>query len=77
MKILSADLMANIPRAAIRQLVRKYFKATITEGGADELARMLEAEAEKISKFAVENAKREKRNKVSKRDIAKYVVNGE
>ncbi len=66
--------MAKIPRAAIKQLVKGYFNANITESGVDELARMLESEAERISKFAVENAKKEKRGKVTKKDISKYVI---
>ena len=74
MKILSADKMANIPRAAIRDLVRKYLKANITEGGADELAKMLEEEAKRISEFAVGNAKKENRDRVTKKDITKYFI---
>ena len=74
MKILSADLMAKIPRSAIKQLVKSYFHASITEGGADALAKMLESEAERISKFAVENARKENRAKVTRKDIARYVM---
>lgn len=66
--------MAKIPRAAIKQLVKSYFNASITERGADEMAKMLEAEAEKISKFAVENARKENRGRVTKRDISKYII---
>jgi histone H3/H4 len=74
MRILSADLMAKIPRAAIKHLVKSYFDASITENGADAMAGILEKKAEEIAKFAVENAKKEKRVKVTKEDISKYVM---
>ncbi len=74
MKILSADLMAKIPRTAIKQLVKSYFNASITEGGADAMAKMLEQEAKRISSFAVDNAKKENRSKVTRKDISKYVI---
>lgn len=66
--------MAKIPRAAIKKLVKSYFDVNITDRGADALARMLEKEAEKISRFAVENAKRENGGKVTRKDISKYII---
>ncbi len=74
MKILSADIMAKIPRDPIKKLVNKYFKAKITADGVDELAKILENEAEKISRYAVENARKEGREKVTRKDIARSVL---
>ena len=67
-------MTAKIPRDPLKKLVNKYFKASITAGGVDELAKMLESEAEKISKYAVENAKKQGREKVTRRDIAESVL---
>ncbi len=69
--------MANISRAAIKQLVSRRFKAKITDKGAEAIARMLELEAERIAKFAVENARKEKREKVTGRDIERYIIERE
>ena len=67
--------MAKIPRDAVKQLVKSYFNVSITENGAEAMAKMLEQEAERISRFAVENAKKENRNRVTKKDISRYVLN--
>jgi histone H3/H4 len=77
MRILSADLMANISREEIKKLIKNKFKANITESGAEEMARMLEEEARRISEFAVRNAASEKRSKVTKKDISDYRLKGE
>lgn len=69
--------MAKIPPSVIKGLVKKYFNASITENGAEELAKILEGEAERISKYAVENAKKENRDKVTGKDIKDYVLYGE
>ncbi len=65
--------MANISRDSIKKLVAKYAHARITDSGADEMAKMLEKRAKEIAKFAVKNAKKGKRNKVTKEDIEAYV----
>lgn len=75
MKILSAE-MASIPKASIKRFVGRYFKANITDDAADEIVRILEAKAKEISRFAVDNAKKEKRAKVTKSDVRKYVIKG-
>ena len=75
MKILSTDIMAKIPKNSIKKLVKNYFGASITEDGADELALILEKKANEISKFAVNNAKAKGREKVTKEDIKKYIMN--
>ncbi len=69
--------MANISRTAIKQLVSRRFKAKITDRGAEAIARMLEQEAERIAKFAVEQARRENREKVTGKDIEKYIIEQE
>lgn len=69
--------MANISTASIKKLIREYFDADITEDGAEEMAKVLSLEAKKISKFAVNNAKKEKREKVTKKDIMEYVYKGD
>lgn len=73
MKILSAE-MANIPRQAIKKMVMRSFGLQITDDAAGALARMLESKARKISKFAVKNARREKRDKVMRKDVEEYAM---
>lgn len=68
--------MANIPKASIKKLVKSLFGVKITDDGANEMIRMLEEKAREISKRAVENARRENRDKVTKEDIIKYTVKG-
>ncbi|MDE1768735.1 MAG: hypothetical protein KGH64_06540 [Candidatus Micrarchaeota archaeon] len=68
--------MATISRSAIKELIKKKFKANITKNGVDELARILELEAKRISSFAVQNAKRSKRDKVTRSDIRQYAIKG-
>ncbi|MEM3201560.1 MAG: hypothetical protein QXS78_01155 [Candidatus Micrarchaeaceae archaeon] len=74
MRILSADIVAGIPDDAVRAFVKKYAKVKITEDAVREIAKMLNAEATRISKFAVKNAKKEKRDKITKKDIMDYVL---
>ncbi|VVB76638.1 DNA-binding protein HMf-1 [uncultured archaeon] len=66
--------MANIPKQAIKKLIKKYFKVNISDDGAVALAKILESKAKKISKFAVKNAKKDKRDRVTKKDIEDYVL---
>jgi histone H3/H4 len=68
--------MATISRSSIRALIRKKFKTNITKGGIDELARILEDEAKSISAFSVQNARKNKRDKVTRSDIRQYLVKG-
>ena len=68
--------MANISRNSIKKLVKEHFSVGITDGGADELAFILENEAKRISSFAVDNAKKCSRGKVTKKDIVDYVIKG-
>lgn len=66
--------MANISRDSIKKLVKDQFKVSITDGGAEAIASILEGEAKKISDFAVRNAKSNSRDKVTKTDIVDYVI---
>lgn len=66
--------MASISKQSIKQLVKRHFKAVITDDAAGEIAVMLEREATRISKFAVSNAHRSKRTKVTKEDVQQYMI---
>jgi histone H3/H4 len=68
--------MASIPKASIKKFVKRYFKANITDDGAEEIVKMLEEKAKEISKHAVSNARKEKREKVTRNDVMKYIING-
>lgn len=66
--------MANISRTAVRQILQRSFNVKVTEKGAEKIAQILEREAGTISNFAVDNARREKRDKVTKNDIKQYRI---
>ncbi len=68
--------MAAISRSSIKALLKRKFGVNITESGADELARILEDEAKKIASAAVTNARKDKRDKVTRSDIKEYVIKG-
>jgi histone H3/H4 len=74
MKILSADNMATIPSSSVKAMVKKHFGSDITDDGAEEMARILEEKANKMASFAVKNARTDGRVKVTKKDIAKYLM---
>ncbi len=66
--------MANIPKQAIKKMIDQYYGLQITDDAAAALASMLEKRARKISKFAVNNARKDKRGKVTRKDIEAYVL---
>lgn len=66
--------MASIPNSAIKGMIKKYAKVSITEDGAAAIAAILERKAKEIAKFAVGNAKKGKRDKVTKEDISSYIL---
>ncbi len=68
--------MANIPKASIKKFVKRYFKANITDEGAEEIVRILEAKAKEISRYAVDNAKKDERSKITRADVMEYVIKG-
>lgn len=66
--------MASIPNRAIKKLVKRYTSANITDDGARELARILERQAGRISKNIVRMARKEKRSKITRRDVTRYLL---
>jgi histone H3/H4 len=66
--------MAKISKQAVKELVKRYAKISITDDAVGEMTKMLESEAKRISSFAVSNAKKEKRDKITKKDIMDYVL---
>ncbi len=68
--------LGKISREAIKKLIKKHFKVSVTAGGAEEIAKILEGEAQRIASYAVKNAKRNSRDKVTKTDIKDYVIKG-
>ncbi|MDE1825177.1 MAG: NFYB/HAP3 family transcription factor subunit [Candidatus Micrarchaeota archaeon] len=69
--------MANIPNQAIKKLIKRYAKVNITEDGAEALGRILEKKAMNISRFAVKNAKKQGRSKITKEDVLRSTVDSE
>ena len=69
--------MASIPKQAIKKLIQKYAKVNITEDGAEALGKILEKKARQISEYAVKNAKKSGRIKITKEDVNKFAINGE
>ena len=68
--------MGTISRASIKKLIKKHFDVKVTDGGVDEIAKILELEAVRISDFAVRSAKKNRRDKVTRKDINDYVIKG-
>ena len=68
--------VGKISRESVKRLAKKHFGVSITNGGADEIACILEGEAKLISDFAVNNAKKNSRSKVTKKDIHDYMIKG-
>lgn len=66
--------MTRISPKRIKSIVNRSFGVKITEKGAEKIAEILEKEAKRISSFAVQNAIKEKRGKVTKKDIKDYVI---
>lgn len=69
--------MAKIPGTSIKRIIRQYAKVNITDEGAAALAKILEDKARAISKFAVKNAKKSGRTKITKEDVLKYTLNSD
>jgi histone H3/H4 len=68
--------MASIPRSAIVSLIKKHFSSSITDDAANEMARILEHKADEMARFAVDNARKKGRGKVTKEDISQYLIDG-
>ncbi len=65
--------MASLSKDSIKKFVREYTNAEITNDGAEIMAKILEKKAREIANFAVKNAKKAKRNKVTKEDVELYI----
>ncbi len=72
MRILSADLMQKIPKAAIKKIVKEKFNAIISDSAADAISQLLDQKANKIARYAVERAKDKKRKTILEEDIEAY-----
>jgi len=64
--------VASISKQAIKDLIKRNYGFEITDDGAAAMARMIEKKAMTVSKFAVKNAKKEKRKEVTKKDLLAY-----
>lgn len=61
----------GISKAEIKKIVRGG-GTRISDEAAEEIARMLEAKAKRIAKYAVDRAKRKNRTTVMAEDIERY-----
>lgn len=64
--------VASISKQAIKDLIKRNYGFEITDDGAAAMARMIEKKAMIVSKFAVKNAKKDKRKEVTRRDLLAY-----
>ncbi len=69
--------MTRISNDSIKRFVKEHAKVNMTNDAASALAKILEGKAKTISKFAVRNAKKDGRSKITKEDILKYIMNNE
>ncbi len=67
--------MPSISRNSVKGLIAKYTGAALTDDAADEIAKLLTKKAIEISKLAVRRAKKENRNKITKKDIVDCILN--
>ncbi len=78
MRILSAEkgicLPAGLSKEEVKRFVEKEYKVRATDDCADEIVKILEAEAKKIADFAVKKAKTDNRMTIRKDDVAEYVA---
>ncbi len=67
--------MAVISEQAVKGIIKKYAEVegiSITDDAVKTMSDMLNRKAKEIAKFAVNNAKTQKREKVMKKDISAY-----
>jgi histone H3/H4 len=62
----------NIPRAAIKKLVKKRKGVSLTDSAASSISLILEKKASRIAKYALARAKRAGRETILKEDIEAY-----
>lgn len=68
--------MRNISKASIKKIVKKGSNPNviISDRAAEAIARILEAKAKRIAKYAVKRARSKKRNTVTEDDIDTYLL---
>lgn len=74
MMILSADTKVKISKSVLKRFVKENFGLSMSEGAAEELSNILEKKAKDISSYAVEKAKKRKRNEILTEDIKSYKI---
>lgn len=67
--------MPSISKSSVKELITKYTGARITDDAAAEIAKLLTKKAIEISKLAVKRAKKESREKITKKDIIDCILN--
>jgi len=73
-KILSAEFMRKISKAAVKKLVNGTSGVVISDSAASAIAALLERKAKRIAKYAVKRAKSKRRETVTADDIDSYRV---
>ena len=73
-KILSAEFMRKISKAAVKKLVNGAGGVVISDSAASAIAALLERKAKRIARYAVKRAKSKKRDTVTEEDIDSYRV---
>ena len=66
-------MVMSISKNQIKKFIKSKFNMQITDDAADELAKFIEEKAEKISKYAIESAKKRNDTKINKEDILSYI----
>lgn len=64
----------GIPKASIKKFIKNTYDVTIEDDAAEEIAKMLEARALEIAKYAVKNAEKRQSQKVTAEDIDAYKI---
>lgn len=66
--------MRNISKASIKKMVKSGSNPNviISDRAAESIARILEAKAKKIAKYAVKRAKSKKRQMITEEDVDTY-----
>ena len=73
-KILSAESMRKISKAAVKKLVNGAGGVVISDSAASAIAALLERKAKRIARYAVKRARSKKRDTVTEEDIDSYRV---
>ncbi len=65
--------MPKIPKIVIKELVKDR-GLRLNEKAADAITKILEKKAKEIAEYAVKNAKKNNREKITKEDIEAYIM---